>query len=507
MVGALAVIGDLVKTRVYAVCRWLNRDGEIIPRGDPREAALGRTAARSERYRLAAALRGARPHPRSQWSATKRPSRLPQQNGFPLELVQQVVRLVERSEYKRQQAAPVLKVTSKSFGMGRRFPIAVKVRYKLKSRESFPRMHRDVRRTAHDARFGRKMQIVAALNFAIRCASFKENSLDPHASVSPAPLLRCHCSCRLFASAQQNVPPAPATMPRRRPQPAAAAPVFPKPDPANFTATSPTKEVVNAFLQTSWGYDENRMWQVQAIQKTQVEGISKVIVYVGDKTGKQKPSGTSVLRAARREAHHRRRRDHSLRRASLCGLSRAAAAEGRWTLSRLGRRRISKSSSSPTSSARIAKKHRPTWRSWPPTFPRRASSSRTIRSAAPEPQRLRPHMACAWPSRAGSTAFFKFAAAVFDGQDGLATPDGATLTLNSAVTKAGLDPAKIAACAPNRRDGSTVEASVKLAKEVNVNQTPTLCQRPPGSRPTLLTNHQADHRVPGKAGRHRPVTG
>jgi hypothetical protein len=38
-----------------------------------------------------------------------------------------VVHLIERSEYKRQQAAPVLKVTSKSFGMGRRFPIAVKV--------------------------------------------------------------------------------------------------------------------------------------------------------------------------------------------------------------------------------------------------------------------------------------------------------------------------------------------------------------------------------------------
>ena len=37
------------------------------------------------------------------------------------------VKLMERSEYKRQQAAPVLKVTAKSFGMGRRFPIAVKV--------------------------------------------------------------------------------------------------------------------------------------------------------------------------------------------------------------------------------------------------------------------------------------------------------------------------------------------------------------------------------------------
>ena len=47
----------------------------------------------------------------------------------------------------------------------------------------------------------------------------------------------------------------------------------------------------------------------------------------------------------------------------------------------------------------------------------------------------------------GSTAFFQFAAAVFDGQDGLATHDSATLTLNSAVVKAGLDPVKIAACA------------------------------------------------------------
>ena len=40
----------------------------------------------------------------------------------------EVLRLVERSEYKRQQAAPVLKVTAKSFGSGRRFPLAARVR-------------------------------------------------------------------------------------------------------------------------------------------------------------------------------------------------------------------------------------------------------------------------------------------------------------------------------------------------------------------------------------------
>ena len=74
----------------------------------------------------------------------------------------------------------------------------------------------------------------------------------------------------------------------------------------------------------------------------------------------------------------------------------------------------------------------------------------------------------------GSDAFFTFASAVFDGQDGLATADGATLTLNSAVTKAGLDPAKIAACATTPATIATVDASVKLAKDLNINQTPTL---------------------------------
>jgi protein-disulfide isomerase len=48
------------------------------------------------------------------------------------------------------------------------------------------------------------------------------------------------------------------------------------------------------------------------------------------------------------------------------------------------------------------------------------------------------------------------------------------LTLNSAVTKAGLDPAKIAACAALPATVAAVDASVKLAKDLNVNQTPTL---------------------------------
>ena len=62
------------------------------------------------------------------------------------------------------------------------------------------------------------------------------------------------------------------------------------PIPANFTAASPTKETVNAFLQTSWGYDETRIWEVWSIQKTAAEGVSRVTLLVNDKSGKQKPT-------------------------------------------------------------------------------------------------------------------------------------------------------------------------------------------------------------------------
>jgi protein-disulfide isomerase len=63
---------------------------------------------------------------------------------------------------------------------------------------------------------------------------------------------------------------------------------------------------------------------------------------------------------------------------------------------------------------------------------------------------------------------------VFDGQDGLANADGVVMTLNSAVTKAGLDPAKIATCSTTPEVDANVEASIKLAQDLNINQTPTL---------------------------------
>jgi NAD+ synthase (glutamine-hydrolysing) len=132
MVGALAVIGDVFKTRVYALSRHANRKGEVIPRNTlekPPSAELRPDQrdtdslppydvldpileAYVERYCSAEQILA---------------ERTEAGETVDLALIRRVLSLVERSEYKRQQAAPVLKVTQKSFGNGRRFPIAVKV--------------------------------------------------------------------------------------------------------------------------------------------------------------------------------------------------------------------------------------------------------------------------------------------------------------------------------------------------------------------------------------------
>jgi protein-disulfide isomerase len=273
------------------------------------------------------------------------------------------------------------------------------------------------------------------------------------------------------ASAQQNVPPAPAAAPAA-PAPA-APPVFPKPDPANFTAVSPTKDMVNAFLSTSWGYDDTRMWQVQEILKTPVDGVSKVVVYVGDKTGKQKPAaiqffslpdgkhiiaGDEVLPFG--EHPYSEYRSQIQEKAD--GPYRGAAAKD-FEIVEFADFQCPHCKEAQANMEKLAT-----------DFP----SARIVFQNYPLPQHPEAGAAAAYgvcvAKQGGSSAFFTFASAVFDGQDGLATPDGATLTLNSAVTKAGLDPAKIATCSKTPEATTAVEASVKLAKDINVNQTPTL---------------------------------
>jgi protein-disulfide isomerase len=286
------------------------------------------------------------------------------------------------------------------------------------------------------------------------------------------------------AVAQQHVPPAPTADAQQTPAspdqapaapaPAPTAPVFPPVDQANFTATFPTKEVVDAFLRANWGYDENRVWQVQAILKTPVDSVSKVIVLIGDRTGKEKPQALDFFAFADGK--------HIITGDQIIEFGEHPFASVRQQLQEKADGPYRGTASKDLELVEFAdfqcphcKEAQANMEKLVADFPKARIVFQNYPIASIHPQSvLAAQYGVCVTKLGGSTAFFQYAAAVFDGQDGLATADGATLTLNSAVTKAGLDPTKVAACAADPQIKAQVDASVKLGNDVGVNQVPTL---------------------------------
>jgi NAD+ synthetase len=125
MAGGLAVISDVPKTLVYELARWINRKREIIPRSTidkPPSAELKPNQTDQDTlppYEILDEI--LRLYVEENLSARDIVSR-----GFDEKTVRWVQRRVDLNEYKREQAAPGLKVTSRAFGLGRRMPIAQK---------------------------------------------------------------------------------------------------------------------------------------------------------------------------------------------------------------------------------------------------------------------------------------------------------------------------------------------------------------------------------------------
>jgi NAD+ synthase (glutamine-hydrolysing) len=126
MAGGLAVISDVPKSMVYALAEFINRKREVIPQetiSKPPSAEL-------------------RPNQRDQDTLPdygvldrilkayvedlRSPEEIADHYDFSLDLVRSVALLVDQNEYKRKQAPPGLKLTSKAFSVGRRFPLAQK---------------------------------------------------------------------------------------------------------------------------------------------------------------------------------------------------------------------------------------------------------------------------------------------------------------------------------------------------------------------------------------------
>jgi NAD+ synthetase len=144
MAGGLAVISDVPKTMVYELARWINSD--YASRGG-RKSAIRTDSSRGEREIIPRSTIEKAP------SAELKPNQTDQDVLPPYEILDEILRLyveenlsardiiahgfdektvrwvqrrVDLNEYKREQAAPGLKVTSRAFGVGRRMPIAQK---------------------------------------------------------------------------------------------------------------------------------------------------------------------------------------------------------------------------------------------------------------------------------------------------------------------------------------------------------------------------------------------
>src|ERR1700736_3348625 len=126
MVGGLAVISDVPKTLVYRLSYYVNSRHPVIPRDTlekPPSAELRPDQRDSDSLPpyevLDAVLEDYVEDPHSV-------DRIAADHGFEVDVVRRVVQMVDRAEYKRQQAAPGIKISAKAFGYGRRLPIAAK---------------------------------------------------------------------------------------------------------------------------------------------------------------------------------------------------------------------------------------------------------------------------------------------------------------------------------------------------------------------------------------------
>jgi protein-disulfide isomerase len=272
------------------------------------------------------------------------------------------------------------------------------------------------------------------------------------------------------APAPQSLPSAPSTTP----QP--AEPKFPPVDPANFTIASPTRDEVDAFLKTSWGYDPNRVWEVVAIQKTPAPGMARVTALVAEKPNPQLADFSFLVTP---DGHHLISSDQT----GFIILDFAANPYAN------NFRVLQQRANGPSEGAAAkqfelvefadfqcphCKEAEPTVQRLLQDFPQAhyVFENFPLVSLHPQAFKAAAFSVCV-AQQGGNDAFFKYADSVFAGQEALAG-QGAEQALRNGVTAAGLDPDKIAACADSDAAKNAVHESMQLGYDLNVDQTPWL---------------------------------
>ena len=249
---------------------------------------------------------------------------------------------------------------------------------------------------------------------------------------------------------------------------------FPPVNPKYFTADAPTVATVESYLHAMLGYDANRIWRVAAIQKTASPGVSKVTALISERAPNAKVLTAAFYVLA--DGKHLIAPDPS-------GLSNFGAdpfAETRATLQARANGPAHGAASKDLMLVEFAdlqcshcKDAQATMNRLAQDFPKARVVYESFPLTEIHPYAFQAAAYGACIAKTTQDAFFTYAQAVYDTQGAL-LPDTWEQTLKNAVTKAGMDPAVIATCAAGQAAKDEVNASVKLANDLGVEQTPTL---------------------------------
>jgi NAD+ synthase (glutamine-hydrolysing) len=123
MCGGLSVISDVTKQQVYALCRFLNRDKEVVPYAIIEKIPSAELRPNQKDSDLLPPYEIVDKVLQGYVEECLSPEEIAALHGIPLEIVIDLVRRIHLAEYKRRQAAPGIRVSKKSFRVGRRYPI------------------------------------------------------------------------------------------------------------------------------------------------------------------------------------------------------------------------------------------------------------------------------------------------------------------------------------------------------------------------------------------------
>jgi protein-disulfide isomerase len=273
-------------------------------------------------------------------------------------------------------------------------------------------------------------------------------------------------------SATQSPAQAEATQPLAQAPSAKVAEPFPPVNLKNFTAASPSREDVDAFLKQMWGYDENRLWSVAAVQSTPAPGVSRVVVFIKEKTQPDKENSSEFYVTP--DGKH-----------AIAG---AVIPFGVKPFAENKQLMIDKADGPAHGAAgkdllivEFADMQCPHCKEFEATMDKIAMDfpqarivfmNYPIAEIHPWAQRAAEEGVCVRKEK-GDAAFFTYLQAVFDAQTTL-TPQSGTATLDESISKAGADPAKVKACAALPATRAEVDAEKQLGVSAGVDQTPEI---------------------------------